>query len=347
MDRRPDDTTPHPPAITRRALLRTGLGVAGAGLLAGCGLGHVPTSPSPQAMATPTALPTVIPSPTSDTRPVTIAITGDIMMARSVGSRIMSGDGLYPFAGTAEALKGYDLRIGNLECVVSTLGSPQPKTYTFEAPLRAFERLSAAGFQIVSVANNHSGDYGKAAFSDMLVRLPTHGVTPVGGGANRSLAHRPVIQRVHSTTIGILAYCEIGPENFAATDSSPGHAWLEATVMKRDIAAARPLVDFLIVFTHWGVEYVLQENAHQQYLARLAIDAGSDLVVGAHPHVIQPYEIYHGKPIIYSLGNFVFDLMPGVTALGNVLTLTVQGSRLLGWKLRGTRIGHDAAPVWV
>ncbi len=117
--------------------------------------------------------------------------------------------------------------------------------------------------------------------------------------------------------------------------------------MQQDIAALRPQVDFLIVFTHWGVEYVLQENAHQQYMARLAVDAGSDLVVGAHPHVIQPYEIYHGKPIIYSLGNFVFDEMPGIDALGNVLTFTVQGSRLLDWKLRGTRIGADAAPVWI
>src|SRR5512146_1968761 len=97
------DTTPYPPAITRRALLRTGLGVAGAGLLAGCGLGHVPSSPQ-QTTATPTSLPTAIPSPTADTRPVTIAITGDIMMARSVGARIMSADSLYPFAGTAEAL---------------------------------------------------------------------------------------------------------------------------------------------------------------------------------------------------------------------------------------------------
>lgn len=345
-----DSATRQRAALTRRALLRAGLGaglgVAGAGLLAACGPGEKRIAQS-QPATLPTATATVAPSPTPDTRPVSIVITGDIMMARSVGARISAKDGLYPFAGTAEALRSYDLRIGNLECVVSTLGSPQPKTYTFEAPLRAYDRLAAAGFHIVSVANNHSGDYGKAAFSDMLTRLPTHGIMPVGGGANRVQAHTPVIRRIHSTTIGILAYCEIGPTNFVATDTSPGHAWLEAAAMRQDIAALRPQVDFLIVFTHWGIEYVLQENAHQQYMARLAIDAGSDLVVGAHPHVIQPYEIYRGKPIIYSLGNFVFDEMPGVTALGNALTLSVQGSRLLGWKLRGTRIGADAAPVWI
>ena len=338
-------------AISRREALRAGLGglgLAGAGLLAGCGLGggqsrQAQGQPSP----TPTALPTATPSPTPDMRPVSVVITGDIMLARSVGARIEASDGLFPFAGTAEALKSFDLRIGNLECVVSTLGSPQPKTYTFEAPLRAFDRLSAAGYQIVSLANNHSGDYGKAAFSDMLARLPTYGIMPVGGGANRVQAHTPAIRRIHSTTIGILAYCEIGPSNFAAGATTPGHAWLEPAAMRQDIAALRPQVDFLIVFTHWGVEYVLQENAHQQAMARLAIDAGSDLVVGAHPHVIQPYEIYRGKPIIYSLGHFAFDAMPGVTALGNVLTFTVRGSRLLDWKLRGTRIEFaTGAPVW-
>ena len=341
-----------PATFSRRDVLRVGLGglgLAGTGLLAGCGLGGPQTGqPSAIPTTTPTTAPTATPSPTPDTRPVSVVITGDIMLARSVGARISAHDGLFPFEGTAEALKSFDLRIGNLECVVSTLGSPQPKTYTFEAPLRAYDRLSAAGYQIVSVANNHSGDYGKAAFSDMLARLPTHGITPVGGGENRVQAHTPVIRRIRSTTFGILAYCEIEPYNFAAGASTPGHAWLESVAMRQDIAALRPQVDFLIVFTHWGVEYVLQENGHQQALARLAIDAGSDLVVGAHPHVIQPYEIYRGKPIIYSLGNFVFDEMPGVTARGNVLTFTAQGSRLLDWKLRGTRIEFaTGAPVWV
>jgi poly-gamma-glutamate synthesis protein (capsule biosynthesis protein) len=152
---------------------------------------------------------------------------------------------------------------------------------------------------------------------------------------------------VRSTTIGFLAYCEIGPENFVATPSTPGHAWLDPDLMRADIAAARPQVDFLVVFTHWGIEYQLIETGHQQDLARLAVDAGADFVVGAHPHVIQPDEIYHGKPIVYSLGNFVFDLMYGVEALGNVLSLTVQGSKLLDWKLRTARIGDFGQPAWV
>jgi poly-gamma-glutamate capsule biosynthesis protein CapA/YwtB (metallophosphatase superfamily) len=333
-------------ALTRRDLLRAGFGVAGAGLLAGCGVSSTHGA-SPLIGNVPAFTPTTQPSPTQDTRPISIVVTGDIMLARSVGARILASNDLYPFAGTAKVLRSHDLRIGNLECVVSTLGSPLPKQYTFEAPLRAFDRLSAAGYHIVSVANNHSGDYGKAAFSDMLARMPGYGITPVGGGANRTLAHRPVIRTIRGTRIGILAYCDIGPNSFAATDTTPGHAWLDDVAMPQDIAATRPMVDFLIVFTHWGQEYHLVENDLQRYLAHKAIDAGADLVVGAHPHVIEPSETYHGKPIIYSLGNFVFDEMPGVDALGNVLSLTVKGSQLLSWKLLPTRIGNDAAPVWI
>ena len=344
-----DDERTAPP-LPRRALLsragRAGLGIAAgaplASWLAACG-----AQPSATRAPTPTSAPALTPTATPDTRPVTIAITGDLMLARSVGQQVLASDGTFPFTHTAEYLRGFDLTVGNLECVVSTLGAPQPKQYTFEAPIKSFERLVAAGFDIVSLANNHSGDYGKEAFSDMLGKLPGYGLTPLGGGLNRVVAHTPVLRKVHATTLGFLAYCEIQPQSFAATDSSPGHAWLEEASMRADIQAARPQADFLIVFQHWGVEYETVETSHQQALARAAIDAGADLVVGAHPHVIQPYEGYQGKPIIYSLGNFVFDEMWGVAAVGNVLSLTVQGSRLLDWKLRSARIGDYGQPDWI
>jgi poly-gamma-glutamate synthesis protein (capsule biosynthesis protein) len=335
---------------SRRALLRAGLagavGLPLAGWLAACAKASthatVPTlSPSPTATEPP-------PTATPDTRPVTVAITGDIMLARSVNQRMLATGGNFPFDYTADYLRGFDLTVGNLECVVSTLGSPIPgKQFTFEADPLGFHRLAAAGFDIVSVANNHSGDYGKAAFSDMLANLPAYGITPLGGGANLAAAHTPVIRTLRSTTIGFLAYCEIGPEDFAATAAVPGHAWLDPDRVRADVAALRPRADFILVFTHWGIEYQPLESAEQQAMARVAVDAGADFVVGAHPHIIQPDEVYHGKPIVYSLGNFVFDEMYGVEALGNVLTLTVQGPRLLDWKLREMQIGDYGEPSWV
>lgn len=313
-----------------------------ASFLAGCA-----SASTSARVAQPTNTP-LPPTATPDTRPITVAITGDIMLARSITQQILATSDRYPFNNTADYLAGFDLTVGNLECAVSTLGQATPgKQYTFEATPQGFTRLVAAGFDIVSVANNHSGDYGKAAFSDMLAKLPTYNITPLGGGANLTAAHTPVIKTVHSTRIGFLAYCEIQPNSFAATATAPGHAWLDPTLMQADIKALRAQVDFLVVFTHWGIEYQLNQDADQRAMAHLAVDSGADFVVGAHPHVIQPSETYNGKPIVYSLGNFVFDEMWGDAAVGQVLTLTVQGSTLLDWKLRKSQLGAYGQPAWV
>lgn len=337
--------------MTRRALLtkagRAGLGVAAgvplAGWLTACDL-----QTGARQTQIPTASPTADATATPDSRPITIAITGDIMLGRSVNDQLLSTHDRFPFNYTADYLKGFDLTVGNLECVVSTLGRPEPKQFTFEASPLGFRRLVAAGFDIVSLANNHSGDYGKDAFMDMLQHLPNYEITPLGGGANLAAAHQPAIRTLRTTTVAFLAYCEIGPENFQATATTPGHAWLDPDVMRADIAKVRRQADYVIVFTHWGIEYQPLESDQQQAMARLAIEAGADFVVGAHPHVIQPYEMYHGKPIIYSLGNFVFDMMYSEDVRhGNVLALTIQGSKLLDWRLRTARIGDFGQPAWV
>ena len=278
-----------------------------------------------------------------------MAIAGDIMLGRSVNTQILATADRFPFNYTAEYLRGCDLSIGNLERVVSTMGDPVPaKPFHFRADPMGFGRLTAAGFDIVSLANNHSGDYGTGAYTDMLAQLPANGLTPVGGGLTLAGAHQPVIRTIRSTTVGLLAYCEIGPMSFAATRTSPGHAWLDPTLMQSDIVAVRSHVDYLIVFTHWGVEYQASQTANQQSLAHRAVDSGADLVVGSHPHVVQPAELYHGKPIVYSLGNFVFDEMwtPDVRR-GNVLILTIAGRQLVNWQLRPSYITGDfGQPQW-
>jgi poly-gamma-glutamate capsule biosynthesis protein CapA/YwtB (metallophosphatase superfamily) len=224
------------------------------------------------------------------------------------------------------------------------LGTPVPKAYTFRGDARAYDRLLSAGFDLVSVANNHSGDYGKAAFLDEFLTLPTHGLTPIGGGQNKQQAHTPIFKTVRGTTIALLAYDEIDPYSFAATATTAGHAWLNESDLREDLA--RQSADFVIIFVHWGIEYATSFTSHQRTLAQLAIDNGADLVIGAHPHVIEPYEFYKGKLIVYSLGNFVFDNMyEEVVRRGNILSLTVQKNRLLNWKLVPTRIGDWGEPM--
>lgn len=348
-----------PLEFNRREVLaraaRLGISVAAfpmAGWLAACSQVSQGTSTRTSKAATPDATSAVPASaaPTPDTRPVTIAITGDVMLGRSVNAHILAGSDRYPFNGTADYLQEFDITVGNLECVVSTMGQPVAnKPYHFRADPKSFTRLNDAGFDIVSLANNHSGDYGRAGFTDMLAQLPAHGLTAVGGGLNLAGAHAPVIKTVRSSTVGFLAYCDVTPTSFAATRTSPGHAWLDPVLMRSDIELLRAHVDYLIVFVHWGIEYQHAESGHQRSVARAAIEAGADFVVGSHPHVIQPFETHAGRPIVYSLGNFVFDeMLSDDVRRGDVLTLTLQGAQLVSWKLRQSYIaGNSGQPQWV
>jgi poly-gamma-glutamate synthesis protein (capsule biosynthesis protein) len=329
-------------AWTRRDVLKAAGGLALLGL-AGCGTDTTPQPISGLATAQPTSTPTPTPPPAS----VTLAYTGDVMFGRTVNSHMLATapNDPYPFTYTAEFLRGFDLTIGNLECVISKLGAPVPKSYNFRGDARAYDRLLNAGFDLVSVANNHSGDYGKDAFIDEYTTLPKRGLTPIGGGKNRQQAHTPVFKTVRDTTIAFLAYDEIDPYSFAATDTTPGHAWLSEDALRQDIARARAQADFVIPYVHWGIEYYTGLTAHQRHLAQVAIDSGADLVVGAHPHVIEPHETYKGKLIVYSLGNFVFDNMyEEVVRRGSILILTIQKNQLLSWKLVTSRIGDWGEP---
>lgn len=331
---------------TRRQVLTAGGSIA-LFALAGCGTNRVSHSATSSTTVITSPSSRVSPTSTPET-PITLAFTGDVMFGRTVNSHMLTtaSTDLYPFTYTADFLRHFDLTIGNLECVISKLGTPVPKSYTFRGDPRAYDRLLSAGFDLVSVANNHSGDYGKAAFLDEFLTLPTRGLSPIGGGRNKQQAHTPVFKTVRGTSIAFLAYDEIDPYDFAATDTTPGHAWLNEADLRQDVAKARSSADFVITFVHWGIEYFTSLTASQRHLARVAIDAGADLVVGAHPHVIEPYEFYKGKLIVYSLGNFVFDNMyDEVVRRGNILTLTIQKNRLLAWKLVPTRIGDWGEPT--
>ena len=340
----------HEQSWTRRDLLATGgamvLGLAGCNAHTRSINRHIRAkSMRTEIPMQPPIKPTTLPD-----RPITLAFTGDVMFGRTVNSHLLTThtSDPFPFTHTADFLRGFVLTIGNLECIVSRLGHPvdKPTSFILRGDPRAYTRLKHAGFDVVSVANNHSGDYGKEAFVDEIMTLPSHGITPVGGGRNKREAHMPVFKTVHNTTVGFLAYDEIAPYYFAATDTTPGHAWLNEENVRRDVPLARKKADFVIVFMHWGTEYITTFNAHQRHLARVAIDAGADLVVGAHPHVIEPYEYYRGKPIIYSLGNFVFDYMDAdVVRHGNILALTLNKEHLLNWKLIPTYIGKWGEPT--
>lgn len=238
---------------------------------------------------------------------VSVAVVGDIMLAETPGKVVRSGRD--PFGPFAAILASADIRIGNLECVISTKGSPQPeKPYTFRAHPRTLAVLKRH-FDAVALANNHSGDFGPMAFADMLGLLERHGIGYFGGGRDLAQAHRPWIVERKGLRIAFLSYNEFFPRSFEADADKPGIAWSDDDQVRLDIGQARTRdhADLVIPVMHWGWEHEPLASQRQRELARLMIDAGADAVIGGHPHVTQDTEQYHDKPIIYSLGNFVFD----------------------------------------
>ena len=255
---------------------------------------------SPCAAATPAAA-------AGETAPtVSIVFVGDVMLAEGPGRFIRKGGD--PFKPFAAILDQADLRVANLECVVARSGRADDKPYTFRADPRVLPLLQRH-LDAVSLANNHSGDFGRVAFAEMLDRLTGAGLPFFGGGRDLAQAHAPLILERRGLRIALLGYNEFFPRYFEAGHDHPGVAWSEDEQVVADIRRARQVgrADIVIPFMHWGEEHRPTANDRQRRLARLMVDAGADAVVGTHPHVVQDVEYYQGKPIVYSLGNFIFD----------------------------------------
>ena len=251
----------------------------------------------------------------------TLIFGGDVMLAETVGERIAQG--IDPFADVSPFLKTADATIANLECVIATTGTPmEGKPFTFRADPRVVPVL-AKHFPIVSLANNHTVDFGHEAFLQQLDLLKQNHVSYFGGGRNCVEARTPHIITIKGLRIALLGYCDYHPREFEAGPDWPGTAWAVPEQMEADIKAARTIhhADLVIPFMHWGLQYV-PENERQQKLAHRMIHAGADVVVGSHPHVTQAVEYHRGKLIVYSLGNFVFNgFDEGPTRVGWLLRL--------------------------
>lgn len=272
--------------------------------------------------------PTVADAP-HPARAQTLLFAGDVMLSRTVGKKMAAEDDWkYPFEKIAPTLKAADLAFANLECPISDAGRSKGHLYSFRADPRVMEGLNFAGFDVLSVANNHMYDWGQPALVDTLDRLRSAGIRPVGAGRNDLEAHYPVLVNLHGVRIAFLAYVDVPPKEATAGLDRPGVAWLAPDRALADIRFARPLADIVIVSLHWGVEYMRKPQRSQVELAHKMIDAGADLIVGGHPHVTQPLEDYKGKYIAYSLGNFIFDQHDPPTHHGLMLKVTLDGKRI-------------------
>jgi len=271
------------------------------------------------------------PEQKEDSSEIILLAVGDIMLDRGVEYIIKKhgkGDYEFPFLKMANYLQKADILFGNLESVISDKGYKVGGVYSFRAEPEAIKGLKYAGFDVISVANNHVFDYGREAMEDNFERLKRAGIDFVGAGLSEKQAHSGITKEVKGTKITFLAYTNLGSKHWQAKGDFSGIAWLDERI-REDIKGAKENADLVIVSIHWGEEYQLQPSLEQKYFAHLAIDSGADLVIGHHPHVVQPIEEYKQGWIVYSLGNFIFDQgFSQETMQGLLLEVLIEGAEI-------------------
>ncbi len=223
-----------------------------------------------------------------------LLFVGDIMLARAVEMRMEQFGATYPFEALGDALATPDITIGNFEGVVTPVHYPTPNfTFQFSVKPEYLAYLKTTGFDVLSLANNHTLDYGTTSLAHTRVLCGEYGL--ICGGEPKELSQLSTkIVEAGTYRVGMLFIHTL----YGVPATSILKTYIEKLQMESDVQVA---------YVHWGEEYVLVHNDAQKMLGEVLIDAGIDAVVGHHPHVVQDVALYNGKPIFYSLGNFVFD----------------------------------------
>jgi len=242
---------------------------------------------------------------------VSVAVTGDVMFARKMPN-VLSMDAS-PFEGVSDVTSKVDLLLINFENAATTSGDALKGDVPLKCDPSYVPLAKANNLTVAALANNHAYDYGEQGMKDTLQSLKDADITPMGAGNTEDEAHQCVVKEVNGRKITILNYMD--SENFAeysqdvmpyANGSNPGYSAYDSQDAQKQIAENNDS-DLIIAYMHFGNEYSNSPNENQEKIAHELIDYGADVVLGAHPHVTQGIEMYNGKPIFYSLGNFIFD----------------------------------------
>jgi poly-gamma-glutamate capsule biosynthesis protein CapA/YwtB (metallophosphatase superfamily) len=284
---------------------------------------------------------------------VCLIAVGDIMLSRYVDHKMQRlKDFQHPFSMTQDMLRAADIVFGNLECPIT----PGRKIYNMEMVFRAdpavAKALKEAGVTLVSLANNHTLNFGARGLTDTFRYLKEADIKFVGAGESLAAAYAPVYLERKGQKFAFLAYQFA---RYRAPEDQPGLACMELERMVQGVQEARSQADFVIVSLHAGDEYAEEPNLAQVTFAHAAIDAGADLVLGHHPHVVQKIEVYQEKFICYSLGNFVFDQNDRKAREGLVARIMFAGKEIKsleaipvvikGWTTPEIAAGPQAAEI--
>lgn len=256
--------------------------------------------------------------PSSEATAANLLFFGDMMLDRYVRSQIQKHGNDYPFEKLGRFLWGSDHIVSNLEGTITDnssiyiTGEEEALQFTFDPSV--VDTFKQYGFDTFSLANNHSLDYGQLGLDETRERLESEGFSTFGDYHNQESIQKVI--NIRGKSISLIGFHQFGRQNFEKV--------LEA------VRQSSELGDFVIVMPHWGAEYQLAADKNQQEFAYQFIDAGADLVIGSGPHTVQPMELYHGKLIVYSLGNFVFDqLFSEDVQMGLALGVSIRDNNLL------------------
>ncbi|UJF31631.1 CapA family protein [Paenibacillus hexagrammi] len=239
---------------------------------------------------------------------VKLDFVGDVIMAGNVEDILLKQGYDYPYTNVKDIWTNADYTIANLETPVTTRGTAQSKEYVYRSSPDALPELKAAGVDLVNLANNHIMDYGQDGLFDTMEVLDKLDIKRVGAGKNTQEAYEPVIVEKQGIKIAFLGFSRVVPD--ASWKAGADHAGVAETysylMPVEAVQKAKQQADLVVVLAHWGTEREDNPDKNQKELAHRYIDAGADLIVGGHPHVLQGFENYKGKWIAYSMGNFIF-----------------------------------------
>lgn len=276
----------------------------------------------------PTTVTTAAPTTTSTTLPekqtLVIQGTGDVNLDPDYIPALAAEGWDHAWSGLDGIFLDDDLTVVNLECTPSLLGEPLVKEFNFRCPPEALPSLVAAGVEAANMGNNHSGDFGKEAQVDGRANVIAAGLAAVGAGKDADEAARPALFDIGGWRVAVIGFGGIvgGPAWYATDDYAGVRDGDDIPSMVEAVEAASEQADLVVVAIHWGVELHTLPEPDDVERARAMIGAGADIIFGHHSHRLQPYEMIEGKPVFWSLGNFVwprFSVAGSTTAVARAI----------------------------
>lgn len=259
---------------------------------------------------------------------IVINAVGDILLAGKWAPLLrLKGYG-HPFDGIRKELVTGDITLANLESPIAEGGQEYSgKKFRFRADPQVAQAIRAAGINLVTLANNHSMDFGGEALVETVRHLRENGIGWIGAGENLSAARKMALYTIKGKKVAFLGYSLTQPVEFFAGQDRPGTAPGYEKLVTADIASARMQADYVIVSFHWGKEATGSVQPYQRRAAHKAIEAGADVIIGHHPHLLQGIERYRNGIIFYSLGNFAFASSSATAEVSAMIRLRLNDGR--------------------